>query len=225
MKNLAIGILLCLLMSKSYGVILSPTTLEYNVDHNNSERIILINNSTEQVAIESNIYQLFFDQTGKIDKKVRNSESLLIFPIAVLLQPGDRQVFRLQWISEKKLAKSESYFVRFSQINLKKPNSEKGHISPSVKFQIHYNTLVHIFSSRHSAKVHLSVDDDGVRKLFNDGNRHAYSTQLHFFSDDLKSPIEIRKHIGEHFIPPYSQIELDGDTSIPAGLYYGKQTN
>lgn len=222
MKKFAIGLILTIVFSNSYGVVLSPTTLEYNIDKKNSEKIIITNNSTEKLAIEVNVYKLKFNTDGKLYDRQYDNESLMVFPPAVLLDSGDKQAFRLQWLGTKELSQSESYFVRFSQINLTSPNRSNPELYPSINFQVHYNTLVHIYSGAQKPNVTLYVNNNGSARMENNGNRFIYSKNLVFDTPnnifDKEEP-----ELEEHFIPPYSNIILANPVNVPMGSYYGNE--
>ncbi len=224
MHRIAIGLLFTLFAFNSYGIVLSPTTLEYNISKNQSGKIVLTNNSTERIAIEANVFKLKFNDKGQLYERQPDDSSLLIFPMAVILKPDESQLFRLQWLDSKYLDQSESYFVRFSQINLKTPNEDNQGVVPSVNFQIHYNTLVHVYSDNNKPNVILRVNNRGLAKLENNGNRFIYSSQLSFqFPSGAMNRLE--DGFGEYFIPPYSYVELSEPVDIPVGNYYGQENN
>lgn len=223
MKGLLLGVGVLLFANFAHAITVSPTILTLNVDRENSARIVVTNNSTEKLALEANIYKLNFLRSGELKSKQRENNSFLVFPLAAMLQPGQKQVFRLQWLDTPSLTQSQSYFVRFSQINLTQPESLNGGLQPNIRFQIHYNAVVHVFSEQLQPNVIMQVLHDGKVVLENRGDRFSYTNQIHFVNSGSITPEGLRMAIGEHFIPPHSKLELSPAIPLPVGEYYGQE--
>lgn len=222
MRILLVGLFSLLVSHYSYSIMLSPTVLEYNIDSAKSSKIVVTNNSSERLALEANIYKLNFHDNGEFDSKQLNNDAFLVFPPAAFLSPGEKQVFRLQWVKGQTLPQSESFFVRFSQINLNSPKNESDTVKSNVQFQIHYNALVHIYSDTQKPQITMYVKDSGLITLENEGSKYSYSNLLQFNEANLTSSLKINEVIGDLFIPPYSTLTIKPSIKLPAGEYHGR---
>jgi fimbrial chaperone protein len=73
------------------------------------------------VPVELAIERVTLDERGQ-RKSSKAGESFLVFPPQALIAPGATQVFRLQWVGEPQLARSESYMVYVNQIPVRLQN-------------------------------------------------------------------------------------------------------
>lgn len=221
MKNILAFILLLFTSDHIEAITLTPSILEFNIDDSQSASIIVTNTSTGKLALEANIYKLNFLANGQLKDKQLSNESLMVFPIAALLKPGEKQLFRLQWMNNRALEQSESYFVRFSQINLSSPKQTNDTLRPNIMFQLHYNAVVHTYSSRHQPRINMTISPHGAIVLENKGNRYSYTSSLRFEQAHGLGGLTWNELLGEHFIPPKSKIELSIPHQLPSGDYYG----
>lgn len=220
--------IVCIFSASSQAIIMSPTVLEIDTQSGGMAQVVVTNNSTQKVPLETSLRRLIFQPDGGFISQQIEDGSLLFFPLATVLQPGQSQVFRLQWVGAE-LTTSESYFLRFSQPLLASEfasdsNALTSNLSQQdsgISVQVNYNALVHIFSNNQNAKVSLHVSEDGSVTLKNSGNRYTYTELLHFFNTENRWQTTLNKALGEHFIPPMSSIVITPVQPIPAGDYRG----
>lgn len=220
--------IICIFSASAQAIIMSPTVLEMDTQSGGMAQVVVTNNSTQKVPLETSLRRLIFQPDGGFISQQVEDGSLLFFPLATVLQPGQSQVFRLQWVGAE-LTTSESYFLRFSQPLLASEfasdspvlaNTAPQHES-GISVQVNYNALVHIYSNNQTPKVSLHVSEDGSVTLKNRGNRYTYTELLHFFDTENRWQTTLNKALGEHFIPPMSSIVITPAQPIPAGDYRG----
>ncbi|WP_155859034.1 fimbrial biogenesis chaperone [Enterovibrio calviensis] len=203
----------------SKGLTISPTVLEMSATSGRSAQIRLENHNTFSIPIEASLRQLVFSHDGSYDAVEAEDSELMVFPPATVLPAGGIQIFRIQWLGSDTLPSSQSFFVRFTQPPIQGDMSD----APSgVAIEIHYNALVHLSSRTQSARLSLEVSDNGVARLSNSGNRYTFLSRMRFIKDTnvgIDKPDQI---FGEHFIPPFSTIELTTPNEIQSGLYDGE---
>ncbi|NOH95812.1 fimbria/pilus periplasmic chaperone [Vibrio sp. 99-70-13A1] len=223
------SVLMILMGARAHAIVINPMVTEMDVLSGGMAQIVLTNNSTQQAPIEVNLRQLAFNPDGTFLAKDSADKRLMVFPPAAILKPGKSQVFRLQWLGDNQpLNRSQSYFLRFSQPSLV---PSQGDLS-GIAVQIHYNAIIHVYSSAHKPNVTLQVRDDSSVVVANKGERYAYLNSLTFISEQGNSTIKPLQsqvssvagespYFDEHFLPPSSFIELGNNEKLEPGEYQG----
>lgn len=218
------GLIYCSLCAQTFGITLFPTVIELNTDHRTTSQLVVTNNSTQDLPLEANIRRLKFLSDGTFQTSDLSNEEIFVFPPAAMLAPGERQVFRIQWLGNQTLETSHSYFVRFSTVNIGQNNAKTNKptsLTTGIKLQVHYNALLHIHSSSLEPDVKLHIDEQGKLTLTNSGSRFTYTSLLHFAGLESHNQ-QIHEALGEQFIPPRSIITLPSSLNyLPVGTYHG----
>ena len=224
-RYVLIGFVWCLLCTQALAVTISPLVMELNTDHQLTSQLVVTNNSTETLALEANVHQLQFLEDGVIKTSNKPDEDVLVFPPAVLLKPGKHQTFRVQWVSNAPLKTSKSHFVRFSTANIVRDSEEFTRLtdfSTGINIQIHYNALLHVFSSSLQPDIKMDISQQGDLTLTNSGNRFTFTTALHFKNLDDTYSHALQEALGEQFLPPHSTMTFNSSRkNLPTGTYYG----
>ncbi|MBM6549903.1 fimbria/pilus periplasmic chaperone [Marinomonas ostreistagni] len=220
------GLTLLILCTKAMALTISPLVIEMNTDHRLTSQLIVTNNSTQKLALEANVHQLSFGADGAIHTSENPDKNVLVFPPAVLLEPGQQQAFRVQWISQAPLKTSQSYFVRFSTANLKQDSGQVEFLpkrfSTGINVKLHYNALLHVYSSAQKPDVSVIVGDQGNLTLTNAGDRFTFTTALFFKNLDHNTVDALYEALGAQFIPPKSTLTFHAaEQALPVGTYYG----
>ncbi|MEZ9417849.1 molecular chaperone, partial [Vibrio sp. 10N.286.49.E1] len=87
------------------------------------------------------VRRLKFSSDGTFQTSDLSSEEMFVFPPAAMLAPGGRQVFRVQWLGNRSLETSQSYFVRFSTVNIGQNNARIDKpigLTTGINLQVHY---------------------------------------------------------------------------------------
>ncbi|MGF1840350.1 molecular chaperone [Vibrio atlanticus] len=218
------GFISCFLCAQALGITLFPTVIELNTDHRATSQLVVTNNSTRDLPLEANVRRLKFLPDGTFQTSDLSSEVMFVFPPAAMLAPGERQVFRIQWLGNRSLETSQSYFVRFSTVNIGQNNARIDKpigLTTGINLQVHYNALLHIHSTSLVPDVNLHIDEQGKLTLTNAGSRFTYTSLLHFKGLESQNQ-KVHEALGEQFIPPRSTITLPSSLNyLPVGTYHG----
>ena len=91
------------------GIVLSPTVLAMNIENNRFGQVVVTNNSTQRLPLETVVLKLTFKDDGSYETYEVDNSPLSIVPPAAILAPGSKQIFRVQWLDERLPRESKSY--------------------------------------------------------------------------------------------------------------------
>jgi len=160
-----------------------PVVLDLSTAGRSMSQVVTVQNTfTNPLPVEMRIEELSFDENGAHGTG-KDPGDLLVFPPSALIQPGQTQTFRVQYVGDPTLAKSKHYYVTVAQLPVKLP---EGHSA----IQILYNFQVLVSVAPPGAKPSLHVtaaeigkNDKGqpepVLTVVNDSNAHGYLSQGH----------------------------------------------
>jgi fimbrial chaperone protein len=118
------SVLTAFLPAVAHAMSVSPMHIEMtSVGKSGRSQFAVTNSGTTPMPVETAIKRLEIDETGVSHETVANDD-FLVFPAQVMIAPGASQVFRVQWVGEPNLAKSQSYIVAVNQIPLKQTRSQ-----------------------------------------------------------------------------------------------------
>ncbi|WP_351011889.1 hypothetical protein [Shewanella sp. S1-58-MNA-CIBAN-0166] len=214
--------ILMLISPNAMALEISPLTVELKIDSKpNYQQIIVRNNSNISVPVEISINEIIFNPENVKPlfslTSIEDSNDLLVFPPALILEAGETKAIRVQWNGPKKIPQSKSYFIRFSQPQLSQPRS----ISPEesgVKIFVHFNVVVHISSMQLKENLSVLADTLTINKIQkkltvsikNNGNSYCYlkpnnliklnttSNKKYFLDESIYSTLN------DIFLPPHS---------------------
>lgn len=180
--GLALGTALAAAMLASSPLVKAETVQPVVIDlsptgSGMSQTITVENTFTQPLPVELRVEELTFDQTG-LHGTGKDSGDLLIFPPQAIIQPGQTQSFRVQYIGDPALARSKHYYVTVAQLPVQLPQGQSA-------IQILYNFQVLVSVKPAGAKAQLKIaqsevarDDKGQAvaaiTLTNDSPAHGY---------------------------------------------------
>ena len=83
-------------------------------------QVKVTNTSNRPLPVEIGIEKFKLSVNGN-RKNSKAGDDFLVFPPTALIKPGASQVFRIQWVGEPLLKRSESYMVNVNQLPVKLP--------------------------------------------------------------------------------------------------------
>ena len=86
-------------------------------------QVTVTNPGKTPLPVETFLEKMQLDENGE-RKMSRAGDNFLVFPPQAMIPPGGTQVFRLQWVGEPALARSESYMFSISQVPVKLPKGQ-----------------------------------------------------------------------------------------------------
>lgn len=106
------------------AVTVSPMQVEMvSAGSRSHAQVSVVNNATEPLPVEAVIHKLTLDETGK-QHMARAGDDFLVMPPQALIPPGATQNFRVQWLGEPMMGRSESFMMLINQIPLKLPQGK-----------------------------------------------------------------------------------------------------
>lgn len=150
-----------LTMFSAYGVApaMAMTVQPVVIDLQNSGRgmtqIITVENTfATPLPVEMRIEQLALDESG-VKLTGKDPGDLLVFPPQTLIQPGQTQTFRVQYVGDPDLKASKHYYVTVAQLPVKLPEGQSA-------IQILYNFQVLVSIAPAGAKPALTIQSAGI---------------------------------------------------------------
>lgn len=159
----------------------TPTQIEMTSTGRSSRgAIAVVNDGTDAFAVELVVKKAVLDEAG-VPKASPAGDEFLIIPPQALIPPGATQIFRIQWLGEPLLEKSETFIVYVNQIPVKLPKRAR-----SVQVVFGMGVMVNIAPARGTptleiVKTSVVTDANGRRHpaltVFNPTNVHALFPQ------------------------------------------------
>ena len=104
----------------------TPIVLDIGTTGNtNHAQISVLNDGAKPLPVEIIVSRIELNESGEMDAKPAADE-FLIFPPQALVRPGATQVFRLQWVGDPQLKRSQSYSFSVNQVPVKMPEGKSG---------------------------------------------------------------------------------------------------
>lgn len=114
------------LASTANAMTVTPTQIEMTSTGRASRgAITAVNNGADALAVELVVKKATLDEAG-IPTSNATSEEFLIMPPQALIPPGATQNFRIQWLGEPLLEKSETFLIYVNQLPVKLPKRIRG---------------------------------------------------------------------------------------------------
>ena len=127
-----------------------PVVLDLQATGRGMNQVVsVINDSSNPLPIELEVHELFISANGT-QSTGKDPGDLVIFPPQALIQPGQTQTFRVQYVGDGALARSKHYQIKIAQLPVALPKGQS-HI------QVLYNFVVLASVGPQSAKPALRI--------------------------------------------------------------------
>src|SRR5262245_6014680 len=104
----------------------TPTQIEITSLGRSSRGAITVgNDGSDVLAVELVVKRAMLDEAG-LPKATPAGDEFLVMPPQALIAPGATQNFRIQWLGEPLLDKSQTFLVYVNQIPVKLPKRVRG---------------------------------------------------------------------------------------------------
>ena len=169
--------------SSATAMTVQPVIVNLAAAGRNMTQIITVQNTfTTPLPVELRIEELTF-VNGELKGTGKDPGDLLVFPPQALIQPGETQSFRIQYVGDPALAKSKHYYVTVAQLPVKLPAGKSA-------IQILYNFQVLVSIAPNGVQPALKIDSVEIGKdssgkpvpmltLSNASTAHAYLSSGH----------------------------------------------
>jgi fimbrial chaperone protein len=127
-----------------------PVIINLKQSGNGMTQIITVENTfATPLPVELRVQSLEFDENG-VKETGKDPGDLLIFPPQALIQPGQTQSFRVQYVGDPELKTSKHYYVTVAQLPVKLPAGQSA-------IQILYNFQVLVSIAPNGVKPAIKV--------------------------------------------------------------------
>jgi len=114
------------LVPTANAMTVTPTQIEMtSAGRTSRSAITVVNNGADALAVELVVKKATLDEAG-VPKASSAGDEFLIMPPQALIPPDATQNFRIQWLGEPLLEKSETFLVYVNQIPVKLPKRTRG---------------------------------------------------------------------------------------------------
>ena len=112
-----------------------PVVLDLTTAGRGMSQVITVENTfATPLPIEMRIQELAFGESG-VEGTGNDPGDLLVFPMQALIQPGQTQSFRVQYVGDPELPSSKHYYVTAAQLPVELPEGQSA-IQILYNFQI-----------------------------------------------------------------------------------------
>jgi fimbrial chaperone protein len=189
LKLIVAAVAICVAAEPSFAFSVQPTQVEMiSAGQRARSQVTVTNDGPAAMPVELTVESLSIDEKGT-SRTSAGGDSFLIFPPQALIAPGASQVFRLQWVGEPQMAKSESFMVSVNQIPVASPKGRS-----TVQIVMSMGVVVNIAPAEGHAD--LKIVDAAV--AMDKGKRHVALT--------VENPSNV------HALLPDARIKLSSGT-------------
>jgi fimbrial chaperone protein len=137
-------------VSPTVAMTVQPVIVDLQTAGRSMSQIVTVENTfAAPLPVELTIQQLELTEDG-VKLTGTDPGDLLVFPPQALIQPGQTQTFRVQYVGDPELPRSRHYYITVAQLPVKLPEGQSA-------IQILYNFQVLVSVSPGGAKPSLSV--------------------------------------------------------------------
>lgn len=154
----------------SWAMTVQPVVIDLQTAGRGMSQIITVENTfATPLPVELTVQELELTETG-VKQTGRDPGDLLVFPPQALIQPGQTQTFRVQYVGDPALARSKHYYVTVAQLPVQLPEGQSA-------IQILYNFQVLISVAPGGAKPKMTVDN--ARIVTNEAGKPVAQVTVH----------------------------------------------
>lgn len=168
---------------KADAMTVQPVVLDLTTAGRTMSQVVTVENTfTNPLPVEMRVEGLQFDENGAHGDG-KDPGDLLVFPPQALIQPGQTQTFRVQYVGDPGLARSKHYYVTVAQLPVKLPEGQS-----AIQILYNFQVLVSVGPQGVKPNLHITASEIGhndkgkpvpVITVANDSNAHGYLSQGH----------------------------------------------
>jgi fimbrial chaperone protein len=205
----------------------TPIQVEMTSAGRASRSQVTVHNSADTpMPVETALKSLHLDANG-IRKLTPAGEDFLVFPPQAMIPAGGTQVFRLQWVGDPALAKSQSYMFTVSHVPVKFPKDQS-----KVQVVMGFGVVIDVAAagvtpSLNIVSTKLAKDKNGKQRAImtveNPTNTHALlpDGKVNLSGEGWSKTIEsteLRDTIGIGLVQPGMKRRFVLPTIVPASV-------
>lgn len=165
-------------VGEALAMTVQPVVIDLQPTGRGMSQIVTVQNTfANPLPVELRAEELSFDDTGARPSNTQ-TDDLLIFPPQAVIQPGETQSFRIQWVGDPGLAQSKHYYVTVAQMPVKLPEGQS-----AIQILYNFQVLASVAPTGGKpaltlSKSEIGTDDKGkpapVVYVTNSSNTHGY---------------------------------------------------
>jgi fimbrial chaperone protein len=102
-----------------------PALIDMSTSGGKTSQISVVNDGAKPLPVEIIVSRIDLDENGEI-KSAPAGDDFLIFPPQAMVAPGATQAFRLQWVGDPQIKKSQSYIFSVNRKRVSAPTFRRG---------------------------------------------------------------------------------------------------
>lgn len=147
---LAALVIAALLSVAAYAMVVQPVVIDLTTSGRGMSQVITVENTFDKpLPVEMRVEALDLAPDG-VTATGKDPGDLSVFPPQAMIQPGQRQSFRVQYVGEPALQRSKHYFVTAAQLPVQTNDTQSN-------VQLLYNFQILVSVAPDGAKPQLSI--------------------------------------------------------------------
>ncbi len=213
-------------VSSADAMSVTPIQIEMATVGGARPQFTVTNDAKEPLPVEIAIQSLTLGEDGS-RKLAKAKDNFLVFPPQALIPPGASQVFRLQWVGDPSIPRSESYMLSVNQIPVKLPAGKS-----AVQIVMSFGVVVNVAPPQGSPTLALigtgtTTDKSGKRfPTITVENKSAVHALLPQSTINLKSGAwsrsmaasELSEKVGIGLVQPGAKRKFTLPVELPANV-------
>lgn len=157
LAGIAAAAVLTMAAPSAYAMTVQPVVVDLAPTGRGMSQVVTVENTfTTPLTVELRTEQLSFDENGAHGTG-KDPGDLLVFPPQAIIQPGETQAFRVQWVGDPDLKESKHYYVTVAQLPVQLPAGQSA-------IQILYNFQVLVSIAPTGGKPQIRIAGAGIVK-------------------------------------------------------------
>jgi fimbrial chaperone protein len=165
-------------ISPAWPMTVQPVVIDLTALGSGMSRVVTVENTfATRLPVELRVEELAFEN-GQLVNTHKDPGDLLVFPPQALIEPGQTQSFRIQYVGDPDLAQSKHYYVTVAQLPVKLDEGQSA-------IQILYNFQVLVSVTPANARSAITIASAAVETnregkpvpavtVSNSANAHGY---------------------------------------------------
>lgn len=160
------------------AITVKPLVVDLKTSGRGMDQVVSVENTSAAVVPVQLTVQELVVESGETHATGKDPGDLVVFPPQALIQPGQTQTFRIQYVGDRGLTKSKHYYITVAQVPVKPKEGES-----AVQVVFSFQVLVSVGPQGAKPALHVSsagVGKDGAGKpvpvitVANDSTTYGY---------------------------------------------------
>ncbi len=133
-----------------------PVVIDLQTAGREMTQVVTVENTfATPLPVELNVQELELTPDG-VKQTGKDPGDLLVFPPQAIIEPGQTQTFRIQYVGDPALAKSKHYYVTVAQLPVKLPEGQS-----AIQILYNFQVLVSIAPAKIKPKISITAAEIG----------------------------------------------------------------